>query len=1657
MNIVLAVFTAKAYKEYILPNIDNTNYEITLEKGIFQTSEDVTLQLDVIDRKWRVLAEEAYQILSNGNSYEYVEIEDGIKFDISTRDGVIVRITPSLSELNVFESRKYRINGHSVSIGSDEKNDIVCKASYISRTHAKITNQNGDWVIEDLSQNGVFLNSVRVHINAPLKYGDTINAIGLSIVFLGDIIAVSGKTKNNIEVNEKNLTPYQNKPDPEEAKGKKAERIKEYFNRAPRVLRDLYTAPFEIEPPPSPKPEQDKSMLATLGPSFTMAIPMMMGSFLMIASSRSSGTSASPMMFTGLITALTSAMLGVFWGIVNYRRAEKKSAAEEKHRFEAYSEYLMTTAEKIKEASRYNYEVMHEIYPDANVVVKYAKKDPKLWNRNYTHYDFLVHRVGIGDLPFQSEIQIPKERFSLIEDSLTTKPSFIQETYSVLKNVPVCLDIMSNKLIGVVGGKNKAGAYQVMKNLSAQIAACDCYTDVKLAYIFSDKKNKRDVEFCKWLPHCWAEDKKTRYCAFSEEETSDVCYELTKIFRLRDENSKDSMYSNKDVVPKPYYILFVEDAALLDGEPLAKYIFDCKECYGLTTILFAENYEDLPNSCQCIVYNDGTYTGIYSPNTLNTLGNLVTYDEIDNNTLEHFARTLSKVEVSEVITGGEIPNALTFLDMYHVDTVEELNVIERWKKNRTYENMRALIGQKAGGVDCFLDIHEKYHGPHGLVAGTTGSGKSETLQTYILSLALNYSPDDVGFLLVDFKGGGMANLFADLPHTLGRISNLSGAQVRRAMVSIKSENLRRQRVLSENGVNNINAYTRLLKNNEATVPMPHLFIIIDEFAELKREEPEFMAELISVAQVGRSLGVHLILATQKPGGVVDDNIRSNSKFKLCLRVQDKQDSSEMLGKPDAAYLSQAGRCYLQVGNDEIYELFQSGWSGATYDENGGGSNQNLVKLISSTGKTTLLGNKFSQKHKESIRQNWLSGFADCVKAAAEECGIDLNDLKKSFSGINQIIAKAFVLLEQMEYDFPNNSYNEKLLRNFITLLGKYGTGNVEACMIKAQEKNMALPEPKEKSQLDAVIDHIGGIAQKYGYQRGSALWLPMLPEQLYIDVVGDFSAAAFCRRDAWPEHEQWSLAVPIGLCDDPENQAQMPLIVDFAENGHLAVCGNVTSGKSTFLQSLFFALANLYSPQELNLYAIDFSNHMMQAFEKYPHTGAIMYENDMERIDKFFYMLGQMLAERKKAVGGGNFGQFINANGNVLPAVVIAIDNYSNFREKTDDKYEKIIWELSRDGAGFGIFLAISAGGFGSVEIQNKIGENIRNVFTLDLGDKMKYGEVLHVIHLDVVPTNNIKGRGLAVYADTILEYQTVLALEAADDYSRSEGIKAIGEKMAKAYQGAPARRVLEIPEKPTWTDFRTNDEYRLLLADAARVPFAYIQRTASLYSIDLRETFCYLIQGKTRTGRTDLLKVIAASAKEKGADICVVDFNGGQLQKFADKLGIRYVDSAKSLFEFSTEFTKTFKARNAIKRQMIDNGAEEDEIFERMSQEKPIFVFVSDFAAFLDVVYTHQEGCGLMNGFFENILERGRLHNIYFVFDLNMEKAGVLLGKKIYSIVTGYKCGVQLGGLAGQKVFDTSTIGFLEQNKTYRPGIGFGFHALGNEKIIIPSSKGIG
>lgn len=514
-----------------------------------------------------------------------------------------------------------------------------------------------------------------------------------------------------------------------------------------------------------------------------MTLPMMVGSALAVLGS----TTGSSYMYTGIVTAFLSAGIGTIWALVNANYGRKSRREHEAQRFNAYSEYLIRIAADIRRDYDENTRLMLQNYPSARQCLTDGCQGTHLWERNVHHPDFLCYRLGLGDVAFQKNIRIPQDRFELNPDNLRRKPALIRDNFQTLHQVPVCVDLAKERMVGLVGGPDRSGARGVLYNLVAQIAVQNSYTDVKLAFLYQEDQGD-DLEkwaWCHWLPHVWSETHRTRYVAANSAEASDVLYELAGI--LRNRNEMASQAGSRAIRFHPWYIVVLEDATILENEPAARYLLDPAQNLGVTTVFLADDASQLPNACDCIIRNDQKYAGIYHAREADMELGRMQMETCTSHALEQMSRSLCNIQVSEIEVGGEIPTTITFLDMYGVSRPEELHAAERWKHNRTYENMRALIGQKAGGQPCYLDVHEKYHGPHGLLAGTTGSGKSETLQTYILSLALNFSPYDVGLFLIDYKGGGMANLFAELPHTLGSISNLSGRQIQRAMARSRAK------------------------------------------------------------------------------------------------------------------------------------------------------------------------------------------------------------------------------------------------------------------------------------------------------------------------------------------------------------------------------------------------------------------------------------------------------------------------------------------------------------------------------------------------------------------------------------------------------------------------------------------------------------------------------------------------------------------------------------------------------------------------------------------------------------------------------------------------------------------------------------------------------
>lgn len=1652
--VILSIYTTKIFKEKRLPVLNNADFSILLSKEEFGLINDVRLELENVNGEWYVENSDYLRIIKNSEPYDGSAICNNDIYKVATSYGDTFIVIAKNVEFPVAVFDKFNIAGlQDVTIGKRQDMDICYDyQSLVSREHTIMYRSTEGWVIRNNSANGIYVNSMLVDGEKLLQFGDHISIVGLHLVFLGEILAVN-LADNNVVINYNKLVPYYM---PEltgyDNSGAIYRDSRELLFRAPRNIEKIYKEPITIEAVPDKKVEKKQSLLQIIGSSLTMSLPMLICGILMIYGNKSSGTDGGITMYTGIIMAASSALLSVMWTIVNMATQKKEERREELKRFDAYAKYLVDVAENIRDKYNANVESLNRMYKHPNQCIDTDVSSGLLWNRNIHHDDYLHFRLGIGNLPFSAPIIVPQSKFSLDEDSLKNKPALIKKNFQTMFNVPVGVDLLANKLVGLVGGEDRTGAIQVIKSLVTQIATNNCYTDVKLVFVYDkDASYNNNVwEFAKWLPHVWSEDKKVRYVASDKQEASDIFYELTKVFRQRDEQEQ-----REGVIPSPYYIMFLINPELIEGELISKYIFSNDEKYGISTVFVSNTYTNLPNLCEFVIENDDIYQGKYNVKEEKDEKVEIIFDDVDSVMLEQYARKLSNIYVQETEGGGDIPSSLTFFEMYKVTGLEQLDVIDRWRKNRTYDNIKGLVGEKSGGVSCYLDVHEKYHGPHGLVAGTTGSGKSETLQTYMLSLAVNYSPDDIGFFVIDYKGGGMANLFNGLPHLIASISNLSGNQVRRAMASIKSENRRRQRIFNENGVNNINLYTKLYKNNEATVPIPHLFIIIDEFAELKREEPDFMSELISVAQVGRSLGVHLILATQKPNGTVDDNIWSNTKFRLCLRVADKQDSNDMLHKPDAAFLTQAGRCYLQVGSDEVFDLFQSGFSGAAYNENE--STLDIATLVSLTGKVDMKGNYAKTSQKTQGLHRWIRILTDTANASMEMLGISLEQCLEYNSRMQQVIEGMYSIFENSNIEYPRSTYNTARLEDLIRIyhIALNARGDLAKSIATIAEKDgVKLPLEKERTQLDAVKDYLAAVARDNGYDYQHQLWMPVLPSNLYLDEFVDFNNARYVNQ-TWPAlSNEWDIDVVIGKYDDPQNQAQEPLHFNISEGGHHAICGMVVSGKSTSLQTIMYALINKYTPDYINIYGIDFSSKMMSAFENAPHVGGIMYEGENERIAKFFNMLRSILAERKKLFRGGNYSQYIQVNGLCLPAILIFVDNFGAFNEKTEEKYISDMITIAKEGQSHGIYLVVTGGGFSPSEIPNKVAENIKSVISTEMPDKYSYSDVLRSFNIDVLPEAGIKGRGLAAYGARFLEYQTALAINADDDYTRLETISIMCEEMASVWNGKKARPIPEIPEKPVWSEFSQLDEFKELVADKNFLPVGYNGENASVYGINLSQVYTYMISGFGRSGKKNFLRVLIQSALCKDSQVCVIDGPGKEMVAYSSDERVTYAEDAKGIYEFFSSIIPEFKRRNKLKRELLAQDLEEEEIYEQMSQEKPIFIFITDLVYYFKEVY---DGGYEMSGFLENISEKGRLHNIYFFGVAGVGTTSEIEYMKAYKFFAEPKMGIHFGGNVGScRVFNFDFVPYKQQSKVLKPGIGLTASKLeaSTTKVVIPLAR---
>jgi S-DNA-T family DNA segregation ATPase FtsK/SpoIIIE len=748
----------------------------------------------------------------------------------------------------------------------------------------------------------------------------------------------------------------------------RSEMSKKYpiYRRTPRMIYELPKDKISLTFPAQEGDDQSRSLWLIILPPLVMMIAM---GIVALVAPRGIFIIVSMVMF--VMTLITST--------AQYFREKGNYKKRQERRLRVYTQYLENKRHELQEVAEKQRQVLSYHFPSFEQM-KYMTRQisDRIWERTPESNDFLELRIGTGTVKSSYQISLSSNDMANREvDDLLEQSQQMEKVYREIGSVPISVNL-SQGAMGLIGKE------AIMKNelhqLIGQLAFSHSYHDVRFVFIFNEKEYK-SWEWLKWLPHFQLPHAFAKGMIYNEQTRDQL---LTSIYEMLRERDLEEKKENTRFAP--HIIFVITNQQLISDHVILEYLEGEFSHLGISVIFAAEAKESLSDNIHTLVryVNDQEGDILIQEKKAAAIPFKLDLHKHEGN--ESFARMLRTLDHQVGMTNS-IPKSVSFLEMVNVKEVDDLPIEQNWLTRESAKSLAVPVGLKGKEDVVELNLHEKAHGPHGLLAGTTGSGKSEFLQTYILSLAVHFHPHEVAFLLIDYKGGGMAQPFKNMPHLLGTITNIEGSKnfSARALASIKSELKRRQRLFDQYHVNHINDYTSLYKRNQAEEPLPHLFLISDEFAELKSEEPDFIRELVSTARIGRSLGVHLILATQKPGGVIDDQIWSNARFRVALKVQDASDSKEILKNSDAASITITGRGYLQVGNNEVYDLFQSAWSGAPYLEETSES-EDEVAIVTDLGLQPLSNVASSKQHKKDT-ESQIEVIVDKIEELQTKMGI----------------------------------------------------------------------------------------------------------------------------------------------------------------------------------------------------------------------------------------------------------------------------------------------------------------------------------------------------------------------------------------------------------------------------------------------------------------------------------------------------------------------------------------------------------------------------------------------------------------------------------------------------------------------------------------------
>lgn len=811
--------------------------------------------------------------------------------------------------------REFTLRRGSVVIGRDAGCDLVLTDPLVSKRHARIEVSDTVDVIDLNSANAIVVDG-GVVTRVRLESGQTV---------------VLGDTALRVEFVERAIAdaPVQ-------------QSVPVAFNRSPSVEPRYPGTEYSA-------PEVPKELDPIPFPWLAFAAPLLIVSVMFFVLENKT-----MLIFLALSPVI---MVGTYFTQKVAQRAKLKKSIE---RFQSQLDRLKATLDADRETER---RVRDAESPTTEVLVEGALAlGPSLWSRRPEHWSFLNVRLGTGTVTSRNVIKSTERFGGLVE--FQERLDETVETYRTIPDVAIVESLASAGCLGIAGEHGPATA--TANAVLAQISALYSPAELAIAAIVSPQRS-RDFNWIKWLPHAGSPQSLISTIHLADNAVSGVTV-LTALEELIEERSKAKAAEGKkrrftlgpvdpeksimgaapdfgtdekpDFRPDaPVLVVLICDDAPLDRARVNS-IVERSVRAGILPIWVSDSTSQLPAAARTFVDVSAGTVGVAKVGYVR-LG--MTFEDVTVSTLssghaEQFAKALSAVSDASAIALDEsdIPKSIALLSLLGHDMSESSDaIIDRWRQNdsmhdrtpgaeptpRRAGRLRALVGQSS--LDAMhLDLRAQ--GPHALVGGTTGSGKSEFLQAWVLGMAAEYSPDRVTFLFVDYKGGSAFAECVQLPHCVGLVTDLTPHLVRRALTSLRAELHFREHLLNRKKAKDL---IELEKRGDPECP-PALILVIDEFAALVGEIPEFVDGIVDIAQRGRSLGIHLIMATQRPAGVIKDNLRANTNLRIALRVADPADSVDVVGSRIAADFDPAipGRAVAKSGAARLIG-FQTGYAG----------------------------------------------------------------------------------------------------------------------------------------------------------------------------------------------------------------------------------------------------------------------------------------------------------------------------------------------------------------------------------------------------------------------------------------------------------------------------------------------------------------------------------------------------------------------------------------------------------------------------------------------------------------------------------------------------------------------------------------------------------